>query len=557
MQAFAAAIRNSALQVLSLNNNPISADALDMLLDGIAPPRYHRAEGDPSSPPASEDDRTRSSWPGRGSPPPPPPSSMPTSSQHLTFEVLNAPRPRAASWSTPPVPRHPRALHALTDLHLSGCSVRLQGARSLARFVADPDRIGGLQLLALNNCDLGSRGVLLLSRALAGWCFTLEGLQVSSNHARARDTFADEVHGVGRADEDGDDAAEDRRGPLREGDVQVLLAGTLEEEREVMAGRFRVGDGSIVDLGRLRDRRRLPPAAMDEHDGPDRDLALFSGSHGLDKTAATSPRSLALSHHRLEELLEGVGASVIQTAAARVRLATSRNQDLRAAVRRNALQMLPVGRILLGARERTDEECGRDVMRDLMAVEFKGWPGALKTGAPSPSTSPSPRSGRSTAMSTSSAPPPGDPFRFMDLPRDLVPMVLAHVQPDASSALSERQTRAVLAYARDRDTLHTEREMVHRARDERRRHPSGSTPARDAYRPAFRPGPGHYGRAEWQLIASGQYGKARATVLDTGSGGGTLVDGGRSLDEVCVAEREGVNELLRRLGCDGWDAYED
>jgi hypothetical protein len=530
MAEFGRAVASSSLHVLSLNNNAVWADGLDVFLEGLAPSSIGLDEG------AHEQryvDVDHSSTDKRTSL-----STQPSSSSKPGLEILNRP-----TRFTPPPSSNTsrrRTSHSLTDLHLSGCPLRLKGARVIARFLADPRRCGPLELLALNNCYLGSRGVMLISRAMEGWCFTLEGLQVSSNHLFPEESFAD-----GGEDTLMPPHFEDIQ--LRGDEVQSMLSEALAEEQEIMRGEFRTLDGKkeMVSLGVGRRRRRL---SWNDLDGPDPDIILYAGSPSpspstTPRSAPASPISVSsLPHHRLERLLEGLGATVIKTATGRCRRAINRNQGLKLSVVRNALALLPIARILLHARQWTDEECGRDVMKDLMGGEVR------RSSTPSSSANPQ------MAAITS--------FPFMELPRDVVPLIIAHAQPE-QDVLSDRQVKKLLSYAADRQTLAEEVAIL---ADVRRDALNPSW----AYRPPFRPGPGHYGRAEWQTLISGSgligsvaipgSSSDDVAVLRSSFGNGRDMSGvileqgcGSRMCEIQGWERERVDDILKRLGCDRWD----
>ncbi len=484
---------NSSLEVLSLNNNPFNAESLEILLEGLSP-----SSPSPSLEDVDDDDvQMRTTC----LPPVTPPSSLPTS--NLTFEILNNPgitRPRSSSTSTSP-------MHSLTDLHLSGCPLRLDGARLIARFLAVPGRVGKLHLLALNNCDLGARGLLVISRAMEKWCDTLQALQVSSNHSVPEETFSE-----GKREE----------GVVLRGDaVEMMLSGVLEEENEAIRGKFRTRNGEKIEVASLKRR-----SAGYRIDPPDPDVILYAGSPSpspsTTPTSNPSPISLsALPHHRLEMLLEGLSGTVMKTAQARCRHSVERNQELAAMTRWNALRLLPIARVLLGARKRSDEECGKDVMKRMM------------------------EQGKHEV----------DTFRFIDLPMDLVPLILEFAQ-DRPGILSARQIEALLSYAKDSSTLMEEARMVSSLACSGLEG-NGNTVGIDAYRQPFRPGPGHYGRAEWQSMVLEAIRSSGMSVHSLGGGRGGLVCEARTRSgkqDVDGRERERVVGLLARLGCETWDA---
>ncbi|KAJ9091635.1 hypothetical protein QFC19_009005 [Naganishia cerealis] len=462
LRAFGRAVAKSKLEVISFNTNPLSSSGLDEFLEGLAETgsdseeqsKLRDMQGDDRvrisrQPPSRSQSRSR--WP-----------SSPTATQG----------------------------HHLKQLHLSSCPLGIEGARGIADFISHPERSANLNVITLNDCELGLRGLNIVTRAAEMWNFTLLVMETHLNF-----TIASEVD-----------------------PYQRIIQGQhfppeLQEELDALAGDERIVDQGITfanntQLDRTRFRRPSRPIDKDKFS-----LARFL------ETLATSP---VIDDSTLQPSpSEGIRRALRYRLSARESEIIRRNSLIRERGQKTALRALPVARVLLTARLPSPSDVGSEIMNSLMQKTEShslARPATLQSEMPLDSPSPHRR------------------FPLMDLPFDVIPNIIQQ-STDSPDALSDFQWESLYRYAESRDTLHAEIQKLASSQIGRRETFVISTNSNMAVMGSglsnLRPGPGHPGRSDWL--------KSLAFGLTTQG-------------KLMPQEEKGVIiAILEEIGCNTWD----
>ncbi|GHJ84451.1 hypothetical protein NliqN6_0853 [Naganishia liquefaciens] len=394
------AVARSKLEVISFNTNPLSADGLREFLSGLS-----EVDEDWTSDVETSRTHARSRW------------------RHSITQTKG---------------------HCLKQLHLSSCPLGLDGARLIADFISHPERSANLNVLTLNDCELGLRGLNIVTRAAEIWNFTLLIMETHLNFSVATelDPYQRIMPGQGISPE-----------------LQNELDELIDDEQMIDQG-FSFQTKTKID----RSRYRRPAFPIDRKKRSITNLLqVLTSGHGDDPYIQAARR-------------EGIRRGLRHHLSTRESEVIKRNTLMREAGQKTALQAIPVARVLLTGRAPNPADVGADIMESMMQK---------------------PPSSHLLCGSSNS---PHLRFPIMDLPFDVVPNIIQQ-STDSPHSLSDLQWESLYRYAESRETLHAEMEKLAASRQSRQETFVISTsPTRTltgSGLSSYRPGPGHPGRSEW------------------------------------------------------------
>lgn len=456
MRRLGKAVSRSRLETISFNTNPLTAAGLEKFLEGLSEIDNEEEEtfrrDNTSSRPSRNPSRThsRSRW-------------------------------RRSITQTKG--------HSLKQLHLSSCPLGLEGVQAVADFISHPERSANLNVVTLNDCELGLRGLNIVTRAAEMWNFTLLVLETHLNF-----TVATELDPYQRI----------MNGNPISPTLQAELDGLTEDERMVDQGiSFRTG--ARID----RTRYRHPSFTIDREK-----YSIARVLHALTTAGGDDPYLQAARN-------EGIRRGLRHHLSAREGEVIKRNTGIREAGQKTALQAIPVARVLLTARLPNPADVGTEVMNLMMQKAHLTYLGDQHL------------SDSATAQNSLS---PHLRFPLMDLPFDVIPNIIQQ-STDTPSALSDLQWDAVYRYAESRETLEAEIEKLAASQRSRKETYVISTNPNMAVMGSglsnYRPGPGHPGRSEWlKSLAFGMTTKGKLMPQE---------------------EKAVMISILEEVGCNSWD----
>lgn len=477
LRAFGKAVSRSKLEVISFNTNPLSASGLDEFLEGLAESGRDDVEQTQSGE-SQQRDRLRTDRR--------PPSRSQSRSR----------------WSSSPTATQG---HRLKQLHLSSCPLGIEGARIIADFISHPERSANLNVITLNDCELGLRGLNIVTRAAEIWNFTLLVMETHLNFTISSDIDP----------------------------YQRIIQGSsfspaLQEELDALAEDERVVDQGITFATNTRldrSRYRRPSFPLDkERYSLARLLEMIGNASSATET--TLPPADGNTTPDISTS-EGIRRGLRYRLSARESEIIRRNSAIRERGQKTALQALPVARVLLTARLPSPSDVGAEIMSSLMQnTALQPPPGASSSASSSLSGNHTPRE----------IPSPHQRFLLMDLPFDVIPNIIQQ-STDSPDALSDYQWESLYRYAESPGTLQTEIQKLASSRVGRRETFVISTNPNMAIMGSglsnLRPGPGHPGRSDWL--------KSLAFGLTTQ---GKLIP---------QEEKAVIINILEEVGCNTWD----
>lgn len=379
--------------------------------------------------------------------------------------------------------------HSLKQLHLSSCPLGFDGAQIVADFISHPERSANLNVITLNDCELGLRGLNIVTRAAEMWNFTLLVMETHLNF-----TVATELDPYQRI----------MNGHPISPSLQAELDELTEDERMVDEGiSFRTGER----INRTRYRR--PDFRIDREK-----YSISRLLHALTTAGGDDPYLQAARN-------EGIRRGLRHHLSERESEVIKRNLWNREAGQKTALQAIPVARVLLTARLPDAADVGTEVMSLMMQKTHLQYPGEQHL---------------SDSQTFENSLSPHLRFPLMDLPFDVIPNIIQQ-STDSPSALSDLQWDAVYRYAESHDTLQAEIAKLAASRRGRKETYVISTNANMAVMGSglsnYRPGPGHPGRSEWlKSLAFGMTTKGKLMPQE---------------------EKAVMISILEEVGCNSWD----
>ncbi|KAJ9105427.1 hypothetical protein QFC21_001798 [Naganishia friedmannii] len=473
LRAFGKAVSRSRLEVISFNTNPLSSSGLDEFLEGLAETGRDDVQQNQSREGQQRDRRRTERQP-------------PSRSQSRS------------RWSSSPTATQG---HRLKQLHLSSCPLGIEGARMIADFISHPERSANLNVITLNDCELGLRGLNIVTRAAEMWNFTLLVMETHLNFT------------ISTSDND----------PYQRIIPGSSFSPALQEELDALAEDERVVDQGITfatntRLDRTRYRRPSFPLDRERYS-----LACLLEMIGNASSVADTTQQPTDGNVTPDiSTSEGIRRGLRYRLSARESEIIRRNSTIRERGQKTALQALPVARVLLTARLPSPSDVGAEIMNSLM-----------QNTALQPSATSSSASGNQTPCEI---PSPHQRFPLMDLPFDVIPSIIQQ-STDSPDALSDYQWESLYRYAESPETLQAEIQKLASSRVGRRETFVISTNPNMAIMGSglsnLRPGPGHPGRSDWL--------KSLAFGLTTQ---GKLIP---------QEEKAVIIKILEEVGCNTWD----
>ncbi|KAJ9120626.1 hypothetical protein QFC22_002555 [Naganishia vaughanmartiniae] len=475
LRAFGKAVSRSKLEVISFNTNPLSSVGLDEFLEGLA----ETGRGD------VEQNQSREQ-------------------QQRDRQQRTERQPPSRSQSRSRWPSSPTATqgHRLKQLHLSSCPLGIEGARIIADFISHPERSANLNVITLNDCELGLRGLNIVTRAAEMWNFTLLVMETHLNF-----TISSDIDPYQRI----------MQGSSFSPALQEELDALAEDERVVDQG---ITFATNTRLDRTRYRRPSFPLDKERYS-----LARLLEMIGNASTTAAETTQQPTDGSATPDIStsEGIRRGLRYRLSARESEIIRRNSAIRERGQKTALQALPVARVLLTARLPNPSDVGAEIMNSLM-----------QNTALQPPTISSSTSGSQTPRDE--VPSPHQRFPLMDLPFDVIPNIIQQ-STDCPDALSDYQWESLYRYAEVPETLQAEIQKLASSRVGRRETFVISTNPNMAIMGSglsnLRPGPGHPGRSDWL--------KSLAFGLTTQ---GKLIP---------QEEKAVIINILEEVGCNTWD----
>lgn len=395
MRRLGKAVSRSKLEVISFNTNPLTAEGLAEFLSGL-----------------TAEDETNDTRPSR--------SHSRSRWRHSIKHTTG---------------------HSLKQLHLSSCPLGLEGARIIADFISHPERSANLNVITLNDCELGLRGLNIVTRAAEMWNFTLLIMETHLNFSVA--TELDPYQRI-------------MPGQAISPELQAELDELTDDERTIDQG-ISFQTKTMID----RSRYRRPAFPIDRQKRSiTRLLQVLTEGHGDDPYLQAARN-------------EGIRRGLRHHLSTRESEVIKRNTLMREAGQKTALQALPIARVLLTGRVPNSTDVGAEIMESMM---------------------------QRTELQPRTVDSPHLRFPIMDLPFDVIPNIIQQ-STDSPHALSDLQWESLYRYAESRGTLQAEVEKLEKSRQGRQETFVISTsPTRSLMGSglsSYRPGPGHPGRSEW------------------------------------------------------------
>lgn len=398
--------------------------------------------------------------------------------------------------------------HNLRQLHFSNCPIFgngedfIEGGSSsqqgeaitaIERFIGSSVRCRKLQLLALNATHIRLREYYALLRFLQELNFSLRGLEVAPGVDA--EWFTDNLpHPASGADAGNLANAVASNG----GSACPGLAGLATKLDEMVAA---------------TDER---VSALVKAEGQEQHIR-----HGLDPSSSrieylsASAMITAASTGIADQPLAKVRGYIRAQYAGGMKTMLGRNRELHKQVRSTAVGVMPALRVVMNARKPTDAETGKTVMQDMLKKQ---------TGAGGQADDTEKRSSTPSSFNEYT------PFRLLDLPDEILALILYQLDP--AGVLSEKQWKSLKAWVTDPRTLQWESTQI---KSIATAYPIDVNLDALSLRAQANPGPSYAGKNEWFKDAWSAEAKQSAAKIKR--------------------DHEGllVDAIVEEIGCDIWD----